>query len=96
MLSSQSYPSDYLLFVVYMDLTDDEEFQPTQELSHGQEDRIIDTVQSAPTDVWGILLSDGLTRRVDLRAPKAILGRCQQNALEGDVQYVRLGGAKTS
>ena len=77
-----------------MDLADDEEFQSTQGLSQG--DRIIDTVNSAAVGVWGILLSDGLTLRVDLCAPKAILGRCQRNTLEGDVQYVRLGGAKTS
>ena len=77
-----------------MDLTDYEEFQSTQGLS--QEDGIIDTVESAGVGVWGVLLSDGLTRRIDLRAPKAILGRCQQDTLEGDVQYVRLGGAKTS
>ena len=77
-----------------MDSVDDEEFQSTQGLS--QEDRIIDTVESAEIGAWGILLSDGLTRRVDLHAPKAILGRCQRDTLEGDVQYVRLGGAKTS
>ena len=78
-----------------MDLADDEEFQPTQEVS--QEDRIIlDTVTSA-AGVWGILLSDDSTRRmIDLRAPKAVLGRRQQNMVEGNVQYVRLGGAKTS
>ena len=78
-----------------MDLADDEEFQPTQEVS--QEDRIVlDTAASAAVGVWGILLSDSTTRRVDLRAPKAVLGRRQQNIVEGNVQYVRLGGAKTS
>ena len=79
-----------------MDTTDIKEldFQPTQELS--QEDRVEDLVASTPAGVWGVFFSDDLIRRIDLRAAKAVLGRCQQNIIEGDVQYIRLDGVQIS
>ena len=75
-------------------MSDVQELQPTQELS--QDESIGKIVASSPPGVWGILLSDCLTRRIDLRAPKVVLGRQQENNTEGDVQYIRLGGTKTS
>ena len=70
------------------------EFEPTQKLS--QEDTIQDILASTPLGVWGMLFSDGLTRRIDLHASKAVIGRHQSNITKDDVQYVGLGGAKTS
>ena len=75
-------------------MSDGHELQSTQELS--QEESIREIVSSSPPGVWGILLSDCLTRRIDLRAPKAVIGRQQENNIEDGVQYIRLGGTKTS
>ena len=75
-------------------MSDVQELQPTQELS--QDESIGKIVASSPPGVWGILLSDCLTRRIDLRAPKVVLGRQQENNTKDDVQYIRLGGTKTS
>ena len=78
-----------------METSENEEFQPTQELS--QNDRDSETVASTPTGVWGVLVfSDDPNRRINLLAPKAVLGRSQQNAVVGNVQYVKLDGPKTS
>ena len=73
---------------------DQEVVQPTQGLS--QEDSVERIIASSPPGVWGLLFSDCLTRRIDLRAPKAVLGRQQENSVEDGVQYIRLGGLKTS
>ena len=75
-------------------MSDIQELQPTQELS--QDNSVGKIVASSPPGVWGILLSDCLTRRIDLRAPKVVIGRQQENKIEDDVQHIRLGGLKTS
>ena len=78
-----------------MEISENDDIQPTQGLS--QNDRDSETVASTPTGVWGVLVfSDDPTRRINLLAPKAVLGRNQQNAVVGNIQYVKLDGLKTS
>ena len=64
--------------------------------TRAQEDSVEKLVASSPPGIWG-MFSDCLTRHIDLRAPKpAVLGRQQGNSVEDGVQYIRLGGLKTS
>lgn len=83
-----------LLFSDSTNMSDSQELWSNQELS--QEDSITQIVASSPPGAWGIFLSDCLTHRIDLRAPKAVIGRQQENNIEDGVQYIRLGGTKTS